>query len=156
MTKTRKHREKDYTHDIATLAIRTSTYGTCSRLRVGAVLHRGVHVLGWGCNHQPVNWHEARRSCDRDGHVMSRPGGGCIATVHAEMDALACAIRNSEHVYGCQLFITHMPCYYCAKLLIQLGIRKIRYIYDYESRGSYGSGKQLLLRYNVELVEWSE
>lgn len=133
--------------------MKMATYGTCDRLRVGAVFYNSDKILGCGFNHQPRNQFTSRYSCDRDGHMVNE-NGGCIATVHAEMDALVNAIRQGNSVYQQKLFITHMPCYYCAKILVELGITSVTYISNYESKSSYGSGEKLLIKYHVSVSKY--
>ena len=59
----------------------------------------------------------------RDGH--------CIATIHAEMNALIYCAKEGISVKGCTAYVTHFPCLNCTKALIQAGIKKIYYKYDY-------------------------
>lgn len=51
-------------------------------------------------------------------------------TVHAEMDALMCAIRAGHKIDGCTVYVTDFPCHNCAKHLIALGV-PVRYIEPY-------------------------
>lgn len=55
----------------------------------------------------------------RDGH--------CIATIHAEMNALLYCAKEGISVNGCIAYVTHFPCLNCTKSLIQAGISKIYY-----------------------------
>ena len=55
----------------------------------------------------------------RDGH--------CIATIHAEMNALLYCAKEGIKVDGCVCYVTHFPCLNCTKALIQAGISKIYY-----------------------------
>lgn len=48
--------------------------------------------------------------------------------VHAEVNALA---NTTEDVEGCTIYITHMPCNECAKILSQYGIKEIVYANDW-------------------------
>jgi dCMP deaminase len=59
----------------------------------------------------------------RDGH--------CIATIHAEMNALLYCAKEGISVKGCSAYITHFPCLNCTKALIQAGIKNIYYQNDY-------------------------
>lgn len=55
-----------------------------------------------------------------------------INEVHAEMNALAKANRNGTSVVGATAYITHSPCYNCAKSLYSFGIDKIIYDESYD------------------------
>ena len=59
----------------------------------------------------------------RDGH--------CIATIHAEQNALLYCAREGIKVKGSTCYVTHFPCLNCTKALIQAGISKIYYENSY-------------------------
>lgn len=54
----------------------------------------------------------------------------CYA-VHAEQNALIQAAKLGLSVDGATLYVTNRPCVICAKLIINAGIRRIVYRYDY-------------------------
>jgi dCMP deaminase len=128
-------------------------------LNVGAVLFDDAgRTLGKGCNRSPENEIVHGLSCESIGHNINE-SGGCIRTVHAEMDAMVDCIKNLKSPYGANLYTTHMPCYYCSKTLIHLNIQLVIYENDYVSKSSYGSGKDLLKTYKVKVLslkEWIE
>lgn len=138
---------------VAELAVEESKKGTCDRLQVGAVIFDRMNkaILGKGHNRAPHNWYNKVASCDEGGHVLNN-SGGCIRTVHAEMVALADALKNPiKSVRGFSLMTTHAPCYYCSKFLVELNIMELFYMKDYESKSSYGSGLVLLHEYHVKI-----
>jgi deoxycytidylate deaminase len=51
-------------------------------------------------------------------------------TVHAEMDALLCLIRDGRSVAGATMYVTAYPCHNCAKHLIALNI-PVKYLEPY-------------------------
>ena len=59
----------------------------------------------------------------RDGH--------CIATIHAEINALLYCAKEGISVKNSTAYVTHFPCLNCTKALIQAGIKKIYYKNDY-------------------------
>lgn len=58
--------------------------------------------------------------------------------VHAEMNCLACAIKNHIDVSECELIISISPCIQCAKLITAVGIKKVYYVDDYDRNPSEG------------------
>ena len=46
-------------------------------------------------------------------------------TVHAEKNAVALAARHGHKTDGCTAYGTHYPCWECALLLVQAGIRRV-------------------------------
>ena len=52
--------------------------------------------------------------------------------IHAEMNAIAFAAKNGISTNGSEIYVTHSPCFHCAKVIIQSGIKKVyfRNIYN--------------------------
>ncbi len=53
--------------------------------------------------------------------------GHCVATVHAEANAIIQAAKNGVSVEGGELYTTASPCWGCFKLIANSGIRRIYY-----------------------------
>lgn len=87
--------------------------------KVGAVLVRDRTVLCAGFNGPPRG---VKDTADR----FIRPRKYLFAA-HAETNALATALRNGMSAEGCALYVTHMPCANCAKLIIQSGVKHVVY-----------------------------
>ena len=92
---------------------------SCDRLHVGCVLVRDKDVVATGYNGSV----SGLPHCDDVGHDMEE--GHCVATVHAEMNALMMAARNGHATKGATCYVTHLPCWLCTKLLLQAGIVRI-------------------------------
>lgn len=107
------------------LAAHAATRATCDRLRVGCVLVRERDVLATGYNGSV----SGMPHCDEVGHDME--DGHCVATVHAEMNALCMAARNGHSTRGACAYVTHLPCWLCFKLLVQAGIVRVVYAEAY-------------------------
>lgn len=95
--------------------------GTCTRLSVGAVVAREGRVISQGYVGSPPGI----RHCNVFGCLIV--DGHCIRTTHAEMNALLFAARYGIGTYGAELYVTHSPCYTCAKAAITAGISRIVY-----------------------------
>ena len=99
---------------------------TCDRAFVGCVLVNDEHrIISTGYNGSI----SGNPHCIDAGHKMR--DGHCIATIHAEMNALLYCAKEGISVKGCTCYVTHFPCLNCTKSLIQAGIKKIVYIEDY-------------------------
>lgn len=109
----------------ADLALFWSKYMTCDRAQVGAVIVRDKRVIASGYGGAPTG----SQTCDEVGHAMLH--GHCVRTVHAEMNAIAQAARFGPSVDGCDMYVTVMPCWNCAKMIAAVGIRRVFYIRDY-------------------------
>ncbi|OIP32746.1 MAG: deaminase [Deltaproteobacteria bacterium CG2_30_63_29] len=107
------------------MSFHASTRATCDRLHVGCVLVREKDVLATGYNGSI----SGLPHCDDVGHDMDE--GHCVATVHAEMNALCMAARNGHSSRGATAYVTHLPCWLCFKLLAQAGIARVVYGISY-------------------------
>ena len=92
---------------------------TCDRLHVGAVITKEKNIIATGYNGSP----SGMPHCDDVGHEME--GGHCVRTIHAEQNALIQAAKHGHSTKGTSLYITHSPCYTCAKLIITAGIQNV-------------------------------
>ncbi len=99
-----------------------ATRSTCDRAFVGCVLvNQDNRIISTGYNGSIVG----NKHCDEIGHTMR--DGHCIATIHAEMNALLYCAREGISVKGARCYVTHFPCLNCTKALIQAGIKAIMY-----------------------------
>jgi dCMP deaminase len=73
----------------------------------------------------------------------------CIRTLHAESNALDYAGREAR---GCVIYTTVIPCYDCAKRIINAGISAVFYDEYYESRNT-GLAKQLFKEAAIPLAK---
>jgi len=104
------------------IARQAATRSTCPRKHVGAVIVRDRTILSTGYNGAlPGLPH-----CEDVGCMME--DGHCVATVHAEANAVLQAAKNGVAIAGGELYTTASPCWPCFKLLATVGIRRIRII----------------------------
>lgn len=104
--------------------------GTCDRKQVGAVLvSPDNRVIATGYNGTP----RGVPHCDEIGHTLAVIDGreSCIATLHAESNALDQAGREAM---GSTLYTSVVPCFDCAKRIVNAGIVEVQYWEYYESR----------------------
>lgn len=99
---------------------------TCDRAFVGCVIVNDDHrIVSTGYNGSVAG----NPHCDDVGHTIR--DNHCIATIHAEMNALLYCAKEGIPVKNCNAYVTHFPCLNCTKALIQAGIKKIYYKYEY-------------------------
>lgn len=103
------------------IARQVATRSTCDRKHVGAVIVRDKTILSTGYNGSI----RGLPHCDDVGHDMD--GGHCVATVHAEANAIIQAAKNGVSIEGAELYTTASPCWSCFKLIANSGIRTIYY-----------------------------
>jgi len=96
-----------------------ATRATCDRLHCGCVLVKDKRIISTGYNGSlPGVGH-----CDDVGHLMMNDH--CVATEHAERNAVANAARAGVSTLGATAYITHNPCWDCLKHLVSAGITKV-------------------------------
>lgn len=104
------------------MAIMASMRSTCSRLRVGAVIVVDNQVVGTGYNGAPSGMKHCR-------HVDDTP---CRVSVHAEANAVLHS-NIPQSPYNVMMYVTHAPCYECAKLIVNKGVTHVMYATKYRS-----------------------
>ncbi|HET9625990.1 MAG TPA: cytidine/deoxycytidylate deaminase family protein [Kofleriaceae bacterium] len=98
-----------------------ATRSTCPRKYVGAVLVRNRTILSTGYNGSI----RGMPHCSEVGHMME--DGHCVATIHAETNAVIQAARNGVNIDGATTYVTASPCWNCFKQLANAGITRIAY-----------------------------
>jgi dCMP deaminase len=104
-------------------------FGTCQRLRVGAVLALDERIVASGYNGAP----KGLPHCTHDLSAPFDYEDRCKNAVHAEANVIAFAARRGRSTDGTTLYITHAPCYSCSGLLISAGIVCVIYREHYRS-----------------------
>jgi dCMP deaminase len=128
-----------YFMDIAKVV---ATRATCDRKHVGAVIVRDRTILSTGYNGSI----RGMPHCDEVGHMMD--DGHCVATIHAEMNAIIQAARNGVRLEGASIYITASPCWSCFKALANAGILRICYGEFYRDERSF----QVAAHLGIEMV----
>jgi len=119
------------------IAREVSTRSTCTRKFVGAVIVRDKTILSTGYNGSI----RKLPHCTEVGHLME--GGHCIATIHAEANALIQAAKNGVSIDSASLYTTASPCWNCFKMIANSGIRKVCYGEFYRDRRVFQIAKRL-------------
>lgn len=123
----------------------TALRGTCSRLQVGCVIARDGRSISTGYNGNVSGVAHCQ-------HIDHTP---CSTAMHAESNALIYAARNGVATSDAHLYTTHMPCFDCARLIVNAGIKAVFFKVPYRRP----EGVQLLQQVGVEVfrlnVEYS-
>lgn len=104
-----------------------SMRSTCQRLMVGAVIVRDKRIISGGYNGSV----SGEVHCHDEGCYME--DGHCVRTIHAEMNALLQCAKFGAPTAGAEIYVSHFPCLQCSKAIIQAGISKIYYLYNYHN-----------------------
>lgn len=110
--------------------------GTCDRGRAGCVIVKDKRILCTGYAGSPIN----TQHCDDVGHEMhtvihadGHESRHCIRTAHAEQNAIVAAARFGVGLEGGVLYCNMTPCYACAKMIINAGIKRVVCTMDYHA-----------------------
>lgn len=135
---------------------------TCSRLQVGAVIHREGRILSTGYNGAPSGVEHCNHACDCiAGPGMEIPRAlhqpdcrsfkPCSIATHAERNAIDWAARYGVALMHTQLYTTNAPCYGCAGSIINAGISEVIFTTPFRDM----SGAKLLQSTGITIWQWS-
>ena len=100
---------------------------TCDRGKAGCIIVKDKRILATGYVGSPVG----QPHCDESGHMMRdvvSPDGSiskhCIRTIHAEQNAICQAARFGIPLEGSTLYCKMEPCFTCAKMIVNCGIKR--------------------------------
>ncbi len=98
-----------------------ATRSTCPRKYVGSVLVKNRTILSTGYNGSI----RGMPHCTEVGHMME--DGHCVATIHAESNAILQAAKNGVSIDGSIVYVTASPCWSCFKSIVNAGIKRVVY-----------------------------
>jgi dCMP deaminase len=122
-----------------------ATRATCDRKHVGAVIVRDRTILSTGYNGSI----RGLPHCDEAGHMMEN--GHCVATIHAEANAILQAAKNGVAIDRADIYISASPCWPCFKMIANSGIQRIVFGEFYRDGRIFEYAKRL----GIELVDLS-
>ena len=129
---------------------------SCLSEAKGAVIVNGTNsIIATGYNGAPKgikNCKYDKKYCRKRklGYGHGEGHNECLA-VHAEANAILCATKSGISTEKCTMYCTHKPCEQCMKLIINAGIRKVYYEFEYESK----LASKLAMESGVELIKIS-
>lgn len=139
------------------LAYQVSKWSSCFRKgrQIGAIIVKDKRIMTTGYNGAPAGLKSCveKQECLRD--KLKIPSGTraeiCFA-VHAEQNAILQAAKLGINIDGSTLYCTHQPCSLCARMIINVGIKRIVFAQGYPDDFSL----QLLSEANVSLEKYDE
>ena len=123
-----------YFMDIARVV---ASRATCDRKHVGAVLVRDKTILATGYNGSI----RGMPHCIEEGHMMENDH--CVATIHAEANAIIQAAKNGVMIDGATIYVTASPCWSCFKQIANAGVRRIVYGEFYRDQRIFDVARRL-------------
>ena len=127
----------DWPEYFMNIAKEVATRSTCDRKHVGSVIVRDKTILSTGYNGSI----RGMPHCDEAGHMMENDH--CVATIHAEANAVLQAAKNGVMIDKAEVYISASPCWPCFKMLANAGIKKIYYGEFYRDDRIFDVAKKL-------------
>ena len=122
------------------LAQRVAQQSRAKNAKVGAVMVKGINVIGVGFNGTPAGWDN---DCE-DENGITKP-----EVLHAESNLIAKVARSTQSSEGTTVFTTLSPCLDCAKQMFQAGVERVVYETAYRDL----SGVEFLKKAGVEVEQ---
>ena len=138
-------RRADWDEYFMRIALEVASRSTCDRKHVGAVIVRDRNILSTGYNGSIAGMPH----CDDVGHLMEN--GHCVATIHAECNAIIQAAKHGVSIDGASIYTTASPCWGCFKLIVNAGMRRICFGEFYRDERIF----EVAGRLGVELIDLS-
>lgn len=138
-------KQVQWDHYYMNIAFTILTRANCTGQHVGAVLVCNNRIISTGFNGTPAGFPNCTDGgCERcrqrelpeakRDSVFQEEGKHldlCIC-VHAESNAFLSAAREGIKTEGSVLYATHKPCFTCLKEAVQVGIKRVVYLYEYD------------------------
>ena len=131
----------DYVH--MKVAEQYASLSYAVRLKVGAIITKEDRVVSIGYNGTPPGWDNVCEDLIGN-ELKTKP-----EVIHAEANAIAKLAKSSESGNGADMYITHAPCFDCARLIYTAGIKKVFYRTNYRSQ----DGVKFLKECGVEVEQ---
>ena len=121
------------------IALEESKNANCAKGKVGAVIVLNEKVLGKGNNSVPKGCMPCTLdTCLRKKYnLRSGERQEICRVVHAEQNAILNALKNDYDLSDSTIYVTKSPCMICAKLIINVGIKRVIYANKYPDEEAF-------------------
>ena len=99
-----------------------STLSHAKRRKVGCLIVKDTQIIAEGYNGTPHGFNNSCEYIDHLDEMYTKP-----EVLHAESNAISKLARSTNSSESSTLYVTCSPCFECAKLIIQAGIRRVVY-----------------------------
>jgi len=123
-----KQRKLDKTY--MGMAEELSKLSYAERKKVGCLIVKDTQVISEGYNGTPTGFDNTCEYYNHIDEIYTKP-----EVLHAESNAITKLARSTNSSSSSTLYVTLAPCYECAKLIIQAGIKRVVYSDSYTKNG---------------------
>ena len=120
-----------------TIAHIVSKQSHCVRKQVGAVIVKDSRIISIGYNGTPKGYINCDEIFDKNNFDIEKHHEFSVNNeIHAEINAIIYAAKNSVSLENSTLYVTMSPCHDCAKFIVAAGIKEVVYdeLYDREPK----------------------
>lgn len=112
---------------------------TCRRRKIGAIIVKEKQILSTGYNGAPKRLPDClEEGCLRDElKIESGTRHEVCRAVHAEQNAIIQCAYHGVSSNGATLYVNTPPCRICAKMIINAGIKEVKYKGDYPDKEAF-------------------
>ena len=114
------------------------------RNKVGCIIVKDRRIISDGYNGTPTGFDNCCEVKSLDGTLHTKP-----EVLHAEANAITKLAKSTNSSEGATLYVTCSPCFDCAKLIIQAGIKQVYYLEEYRDT----NGLDLLVKAGLEVYK---
>ena len=118
------YKEEKYHRLYMDIAYRVAEMSHAKRRKVGCVIVKDERIISMGWNGMPTGM---TNNCEIDESDQMYVGTTKREVLHAEANALMKLAKYGSSSNGATLYTTTSPCFECAKLIYQSGIKKLVY-----------------------------
>ncbi len=121
------------------MAIEESKNANCVKGKVGAIIVLNGEILGKGNNSVPRGCIPCTiDTCLRKKYnLQSGERQELCRVVHAEQNAILNSLMKGYDLSNSSIYVTKSPCMICAKLIINVGIKKVIYANKYPDEEAF-------------------
>ena len=132
------------------MARELSNLSHAQRRKVGCLIVKDTHIIAEGLNGTPRGFDNNCEYIDHVDHMYTKP-----EVLHAESNAITKLARSTNSSSGATLYVTCSPCFECAKLIIQSGIKRVVYTQLYTNKNCM-EAMVLLKQAGIEIMQMKE
>lgn len=112
-------------------------------------------LLSVGCNHAPRNWNEDEYPWGTKEEYGAK-NNKYTYVIHAEMAGMGNYMGSVKDFKNSTLYVTLFPCTNCAKLISELGVKRIVYLNARKNVDEFIYSSILLNRAGIECIDFHE
>lgn len=121
------------------IALEESKTANCAKGKVGAVIVLNKEILGQGNNSVPNGCIPCTidKCLRKKYNLKSGERQEICRVVHAEQNAILNSLKNGYDLSNSTIYVTKSPCMICAKLIINVGIKRVIYANKYPDEEAF-------------------